>query len=115
MPLPESFTKSLPLSSKQLGAAPNGILGPTAVNACKIGSNRNVFTLSCLLPGVLSRSYFAVACTNKSVYIISCATGREEMSVVSKGSVFALSAGRENHLMFGDIYGNVTLVTVVAK
>ena len=106
MPLAKQFVRSVPIPSKNLGYAPNGILGPQATNACKIGSNRAVFTLSCLCPGALSCSYFAVACTNKVVYVVSCATGKEELSFSVKSSVFAINAGRENRLLMGDIFGN---------
>lgn len=115
MPLPTSFLDRAPLTSKQLGYAPNGLLGEIAVNACKIAATKSVFTISCLLPGLMSQSYFAVACTNKMIYIVSCLTGVEETSIPCKAAVFALAAGRTEKLIYGDVFGNVGLVTVVAK
>lgn len=115
MPLPKKFLERVPLTSKQLGFAPNGILGDTAVNACKIATSKSVFTMSCLLPGVLSQSYFAVACTNKIIYVVSCVTGLEETSIPCKAAVFALAAGRSEKLIFGDVFGNVGLASALAK
>eukprot|EP00744_Colponema_vietnamica_P003185 GILI01004915.1.p1 GENE.GILI01004915.1~~GILI01004915.1.p1 ORF type:complete len:567 (-),score=125.91 GILI01004915.1:604-2304(-) len=106
MPLTKNFLNSVPTNSRALGMKPNGILGSTSINACKIGANRAVFTLSCLCPGELSCSYFAVACTNRVVYIVSCATGHEELSFHVKASVFAINAGRDTKLLMGDIFGN---------
>lgn len=112
IPLSRTFLEKCPLQSKQFGMAPHGIFGPQATNACKMGTNRVVFTLSCLCPGTLSRSYFVVASTNKMVYIVSCATGKEEFRFVAKASVFALATGRKEKFMFGDIFGNVYCATV---
>lgn len=110
MPLTREFLNSVPPASRMLGTKPNGILGSTSVNACKIGANRAVFTLSCLCPGELSCSYFAVACTNRVVYIVSCASGHEELSFHVKASVFAINAGRDTKLLMGDIFGNCYLL-----
>eukprot|EP00758_Cryptobia_borreli_P019765 Tbor_TRINITY_DN9072_c0_g1::TRINITY_DN9072_c0_g1_i1::g.17785::m.17785 len=115
MPLPNEFIRSVAIPSQNLGYAANGILGPQAVNACKIGNNRAVFTLSCLCPGDLSCSYFAVACTNRVVYIVSCASGVEEISFSVKSSVFAINSGRDNKLLMGDIYGNAYIVELNAE
>lgn len=115
MPLPRSFLDRQPLTSKQLGYAPNGIVGDVALNACKIAATKSVFTISCLLPGLLSQSYFAVACTNKMIFIVSCATGLEAASIATKAAVFALAPGRSEKLIYGDVFGNVGLITVVAK
>ena len=110
MPLTREFLATVPAASRMLGMKPNGILGSTSVNACKIGANRAVFTLSCLCPGELSCSYFAVACTNRVVYIVSCDTGHEELSFHVKASVFAINAGRDTKLLMGDIFGNCYLI-----
>jgi WD40 repeat protein len=115
MPLSKQFLDRTPLTSKLFGFAPNGILGEDALNACKIGASRSVFTVSCLLPGALSKSYFAVACTNKTVYVVSCLSGKEELQFQSKAAIFALAAGREEALMFGDVFGNLTTVVIQPK
>jgi WD40 repeat protein len=113
MPLPKTFIEKMPYSSRQFGYAPNGIVSPLTLSSCRIGS-RSVFTLSCLCPGPLSQSYFAVASSSKAIYIVSCITGKEEAMVPTKATVFALAAGSTDELMFGDIFGNIAVVTLEA-
>ena len=95
----------------EVGRCNNSIISPTAVNVSLIAMQKTVFTLSCLLPGPLVDSYFAVACTNRNVYIISTATGQEELSFQTRGAVFALSPAKDA-LIFGDIFGNVYKVSL---
>lgn len=104
-PLPRTFFEKHKI--RPFGLTINGILGPQALSACRIAANRTVFTLSCLCPGELANSYFAVASTNKIVYIVSQVTGKEEISFVAKSAVFAIASGRGNKLLFGDIFGNM--------
>ena len=113
MPLTRHFLEKMPYHSKQFGYAPNGIVSPLTLSSCRIGS-RSVFTLSCLCPGPLSQSYFAVASSNKAIYIVSCVTGKEETMIQTKATVFALAAGSTDELMFGDIFGNIGIVTLEA-
>uniref|UniRef100_A0A7S1PWY3 Guanine nucleotide-binding protein subunit beta-like protein n=1 Tax=Neobodo designis TaxID=312471 RepID=A0A7S1PWY3_NEODS len=72
---------------------------------------RTIFTVSALLPGALSNSYFAVASTTKEVFIINAATGQCEGAIPTKAPVFAMHSGTVEKLIFGDIFGNVYTAT----
>ena len=115
VPLPRSYYEKHKVPMRSYGFSANGILGPQALNACRIAAHRAVFTLSCLCPGELSNSYFAVASTNKTVYIVSLANGKEVMSFNAKSAVFAIAAGKGNKIVFGDIFGNIYRVTMRAS
>jgi hypothetical protein len=72
---------------------------------------RTIFTVSALLPGALSNSYFAVASTTKEVFVINAATGQCEGAIPTKAPVFAMHSGTFEKLIFGDIFGNVYTAT----
>ena len=95
-----------------IGSSNNSIPKSTAA-ASSIATQKCVFTISCLCPAELGKSFFAVGCTNRTVYIITLDTGVEETSFEARSAVFALSAGRHgDKLLFGDIFGNVYRVTM---
>jgi WD40 repeat protein len=114
-PLQRAYYEKHKVPMRSYGFGANGILGPQALNACRIAAHRAVFTLSCLCPGELSNSYFAVASTNKTVYIVSIANGKEVLSFNAKSAVFAIASGRGDKIVFGDIFGNIYRVSMRAS
>jgi WD40 repeat protein len=68
---------------------------------------RTIFTVSTLLPGSLSGSYFAVASTTAEVFIVNAVTGTCEAVIPTKAPVFTMHTGAHEKILFGDIFGNV--------
>jgi murein DD-endopeptidase MepM/ murein hydrolase activator NlpD len=87
--------------------APNTLVAARKQHEASMSPHRLGFTVSATAPGALSNSYFAVACTNRNVYIISMATGREELALPTRAPVYAIAAGRSSLLVYGDTYGNL--------
>jgi WD40 repeat protein len=109
------------LPSKKPPAALQGLQGPHSIsrartqNRSTLSSQRLVFTVSALLPGELANAYFAVACSNGSVYLHHLASGEQVGQVATRAPVFALSsAAGGDALMMGDVFGNIYRTTVEA-
>jgi WD40 repeat protein len=110
-PEPELLTVTRakdPTFTSRLTAALGGP-NTTAARAAQMErvTARTIFTVSALLPGPLSNSYFAVASTTGEVFIVNCVNGVAEAVLPTKAPVFAMHTGSSEKILFGDIFGNV--------